>query len=90
MKYINDCLNQANKRKAFKPLCELCNSPTTLVHHKDFTNYNHSLDNLQSLCRVCHLRLHWENKRVKYKETFLKILAKVQFRGTITSTGTSK
>jgi len=85
MRYINDYLNQSNKKKAFKPFCELCGESSTLVHHKDFTNYNHSLDNLQSLCRKCHLRLHWEHKRAKYKETFLKILAKVQSRELITN-----
>ena len=90
MRYINDYLNQANKRKVLKPLCELCDRPATLVHHKDFTNYNHNLDNLQSLCRYCHLRLHWEYKKAKCKETFLKILAKVQSRGTIISTYTGK
>ena len=80
MRYINDYLNQKNKKEVFKPFCELCERPAVLVHHKDFTNYNHSLDNLQPLCRECHLRLHWERKRADCKVVFLEILAKVQSR----------
>ena len=80
MSYINNRMLQINREKVFKPTCELCNGLTVLVHHKDFTNYNHSSDNLQSLCRECHLRLHWERKRADCKVAFLKILTKVQSR----------
>lgn len=39
--------------------CEICQSDTPRdTHHKDFRKDNHSLDNLQVLCRKCHKALH--------------------------------
>jgi len=46
-----------------QPLCYRCNSrgtttPATLVHHDDNDSHNNALNNLQSLCRDCHERVH--------------------------------
>ena len=81
MKYVNDYKNQMNKKKVMinaNNKCRLCNRKAVLVHHKDFSNDNHDINNLIALCRYCHLRLHWEENRSKYKIEFIKILAKVQ------------
>jgi 5-methylcytosine-specific restriction endonuclease McrA len=44
--------------------CEICGSDKPHdTHHKDFRKDNHSLDNLQVLCRKCHKRLHVEHLR---------------------------
>lgn len=44
--------------------CEICLSDTPCdTHHKDFRKDNHSLENLQVLCRKCHKRLHAERRR---------------------------
>jgi 5-methylcytosine-specific restriction protein A len=45
------------------PLCEVCyDEPAEIVHHKrpvrDDPEERLSVDNLQSVCRVCHARLH--------------------------------
>src|SRR6185436_16800327 len=44
--------------------CEICLGDKPVdTHHKDFRKDNHSLENLQVLCRKCHKRLHAENRR---------------------------
>lgn len=49
--------------------CELCQSDKPRdTHHKDFRKDNHSLDNLQVLCRKCHKRLHAEHLRNKNRQ----------------------
>ena len=73
MYYVNDYINQKNKRKVIKKHCELCGKQATLVHHKDFSNNNHSLNNLISLCRYCHRRLHWEYKESKRRKLALPV-----------------
>lgn len=48
--------------------CEICRSDKPRdTHHKDFRKDNHSLENLQVLCRKCHKRLHAE--KVKAAKT---------------------
>jgi hypothetical protein len=45
--------------------CVECGSTTHLcVHHRDFEKWNHSLDNLETLCRRCHTRKHRSHERV--------------------------
>ena len=39
-------------------LCEICGEAPCDTHHIDFSKDNHSLDNLQVLCRKCHKHLH--------------------------------
>ena len=42
-----------------KGSCEICGSTKNVdVHHMDFNPQNNSLDNLQRLCRSCHLKAH--------------------------------
>jgi hypothetical protein len=49
-------------------LCEMCFSDSPCdTHHKDFSKTNHSLDNLQVLCRKCHKQLHAAHLRERTK-----------------------
>lgn len=42
-----------------KKACEICGKTGRLdVHHKDGDYTNNTLDNLQVLCRSCHMKLH--------------------------------
>lgn len=42
-----------------KEVCEKCGSRTNLdVHHKDFNSSNNAYENLQVLCRSCHMKIH--------------------------------
>lgn len=55
---------QAWERAGYR--CEICLSDKPRdTHHIDFRKDNHSLDNLQVLCRACHKRLHAEHRREK-------------------------
>lgn len=39
--------------------CELCGSTQNIdIHHKDEDYTNNNIDNLQSLCRSCHMKQH--------------------------------
>ena len=40
------------------PLCEICKHAAIIVHHKDHNQYNNNPDNLMSVCRNCHERIH--------------------------------
>jgi len=57
----------AMKRQAWERAgnrCEICQSDKACdTHHKDFRKDNHSLENLQVLCRKCHKRLHVDHLR---------------------------
>lgn len=74
MKYVNYREFKRNGDIVRTEKCELCNRPAILIHHKDFSNDNHDVDNLQSLCRYCHLRLHWEKRERKRKRLALPIM----------------
>lgn len=50
-----------------EPLCTQCGRAATVVHHIDENPYNTSWDNLMSLCRNCHERLHGRKGRDKGK-----------------------
>lgn len=44
--------------------CEICGSNKNVdVHHKDGNPQNNSLDNLQRLCRSCHIKAHHHAKK---------------------------
>lgn len=39
--------------------CEICGKEGKLdIHHKDFNEQNNNIDNLQVLCRSCHMKIH--------------------------------
>ncbi len=63
--YKNYHIMQKVRRELFackNILCENCNiKPATIIHHKDFTRFNHSKNNLIVLCKSCHAKLHWAN-----------------------------
>ena len=45
--------------KEMPKVCELCGSDRNIdVHHKDGNHLNNSFDNLITVCRSCHLKLH--------------------------------
>jgi len=39
-------------------MCSACGSYADIVHHKDWTRYNHSIENLMPLCNSCHRKEH--------------------------------
>lgn len=43
--------------------CEVCAAPDAEVHHKNEDWHDHSPDNLQRLCRGCHLKAHRGGKK---------------------------
>ena len=46
--------------------CELCGSTKNLdIHHKDKNYNNNNLDNLQVLCRSCHMKQHKQKDKCK-------------------------
>ena len=55
------------------PSCEMCGSEKKLdAHHKNGNIKNNSMENIQTLCHTCHMKLHWQqwrqnggNKRIK-------------------------
>lgn len=53
-------------RKTWKPICELCNNKTKVLHHKDFDNTNDTIENLQSLCGKHHAQAHKAHNRKIY------------------------
>jgi hypothetical protein len=45
-----------------KAKCERCASKSNLVvHHRDRNRQNNTLDNLETLCRLCHIQEHRED-----------------------------
>jgi uncharacterized Zn-finger protein len=38
--------------------CETCGNQLELVHHKDRDKHNNEPNNLQGLCKTCHVKLH--------------------------------
>jgi len=62
--FNQDLKREVRKRDNYS--CQACGvTEETLnqdldIHHIDFNKSNNSLNNLVSLCRSCHLKLHWE------------------------------
>jgi len=40
--------------------CAICGQEAMYVHHKDFSNDNHAIDNLLPVCIRCHMNIHRE------------------------------
>lgn len=67
-------LNETNKerssyhrlaRKHLKECCEFCGSTEHLdVHHLDKNIKNNLPSNLVTLCHSCHMKLHWQQRRL--------------------------
>ena len=75
--YNTDRWKKLRKAKLMlNPVCEICGKElATQVHHKDsFLKYENLLkrkevaydfDNLQSLCELCHIKLHRDERKKK-------------------------
>ena len=52
-----------------KSTCQLCGKVAKegedclVVHHIDFNKVNCKIDNLQLLCRSCHMKIHWQYRK---------------------------
>ncbi|MFH1672933.1 MAG: HNH endonuclease [Pseudomonadota bacterium] len=44
------------------PLCERCGAAAVLVHHRDRNPRNNHEENLESLCKDCHVKEHSEER----------------------------
>ena len=68
-------INRLIKLRDNNHICEICGEIGNEIHHKDHSKNNHSLDNLQVLCRKCHLRHHL-SKFVKIYNFTIKEISK--------------
>ena len=60
----NQPLGIQTYRRAKKDKCEWCGSTKNLiVHHADENRYNNNLDNLVTLCRACHQKIHTKRNK---------------------------
>ncbi len=60
------------------PICEICKKkPATQIHHKDGSKTNHSLSNLQALCRKCHYKTFSKVYKTKYTKMYGKNLTQL-------------
>ena len=59
-------------QKFKKRFCETCGTDKNLdAHHKDSNIKNNTETNIQTLCHPCHMKLHWQQK--KLTKTITKI-----------------
>lgn len=50
--------------EAYKRICFHCKSEENLeVHHIDFDRTNNQIENLQVLCKSCHKKIHWKERK---------------------------
>ncbi len=63
------------------PKCEYCGKSATEVHHKDGSKTNHSLSNLQAVCRSCNAKIRFRPNNTKtyrkYKMSLCQIADKI-------------
>ena len=58
----------AIRKAQLKPACEMCGATSRIgLHHKDRNRTNNSPENLQTLCPICHTRLHWEQGKMPWR-----------------------
>ena len=56
-------------RKLLSETCELCSKSDDLeAHHIDRNRSNNDVSNIQTLCRSCHMKLHWSNGDIPHKK----------------------
>ena len=47
-------------------ICECCGSEQNIcIHHKDENYKNNNIDNVQPLCRSCHIKHHNLKRKIK-------------------------
>ena len=52
--------------------CEICGEKAQQTHHKDGNKANHSLSNLQAVCKKCHQLIHKQTEKVKQLQLALR------------------
>lgn len=57
--FVSECGGRSRTLRRFKNLkqCELCESKKSERHHKDGNTANNSEQNIQFLCRRCHMKI---------------------------------
>lgn len=61
-------------REHLKECCDICGSTEHLqVHHLDRNIKNNSPSNLRTLCQSCHMKLHWQLRRLLKNANQLQI-----------------
>lgn len=67
--YVERALNHYGK------ICSICKSTENIeVHHIDFDRTNNALENLQVVCKSCHRKLHWKERKkdTAFMKTFIE------------------
>lgn len=67
--YVERAINHYGK------ICSICKSVENIeVHHIDFDRKNNEIENLQVLCKSCHRKPHWKEKKKdpEWIKTFIK------------------
>lgn len=65
-----DSAKRSRARKRYRlGKCNRCESPAVHRHHKDRNISNNSPENIEPLCRRCHLREHAEDRRIGQRGT---------------------
>lgn len=61
-------------REHLKECCDICGSTEHLqIHHLDRNIKNNSPSNLRTLCQSCHMKLHWQLRRLLKNANQLQI-----------------
>jgi len=61
--YLSKIANAVYREFNINILCDKCGATEDIcIHHKDRNRRNNNIDNLQPLCRSCHMHLHTKGK----------------------------
>jgi len=72
LRFQTDTIGQQKYQKFLKHQCYFCNASNNLInHHVDFDRNNNEKDNLITLCKFCHSRLHKIFKKYKEKSNMI-------------------
>jgi hypothetical protein len=63
--------NRLIKLQQTKSKCEICKNEANVIHHKDGSKKNHSLENLIILCQRCHSII--ESSGFKHTSKFIRL-----------------
>jgi len=58
-------------------ICEICQSQQDIqIHHKNRKSTENNIENLQILCKKCHLKQHRNRKRAEFDDLVVEIKGK--------------